>query len=262
MDIGTGKDYQDYVVEGKQIPVHLIDLVDAGYEYNVFLFKRDFLRAFQDISERGMLPVLCGGSGLYVESVVRNYSLLNVPLNEELRADLDKREDVELKDMLRLYGPLHNQSDTSDRKRLIRAIEIAAYQSGKGLEEQGRELKSLVLGVQLERGERRRLITERLHRRLEEGLVEEVEGLIARGIAHEKLEYYGLEYRYLSLYLRKELSYEEMVRGLNTAIHQFAKRQMTYFRGMERRGTKIHWIDGSQSMDQMLDNAMKLLAMP
>ncbi len=261
MNIGTGKDYKDYMVDGKQVPVHLIDLVDAGYEYNVFLFKQDFLRAFQDISERGKLPVLCGGSGLYIESVVRNYKLLNVPLNEELRVDLKTKEDEELKEMLRLFGPLHNQSDTTDRKRLIRAIEIATFQAGKGMEEQGRELQSLVLGIRLERGERRRRITERLHHRLEEeGLVEEVEGLIAQGIDHKKLEYYGLEYRFLSLYLKKELSYDEMLRGLNTAIHQFAKRQMTYFRGMERRGTVIHWIDGSLSMDQMYEEAFELIS--
>lgn len=258
MDIGTGKDLADYVVKGERVPVHLVDIVDAGFEYNVYLFKQDFLRVFQDISGRDMLPVLCGGSGLYVESVIRDYRLLHVPRNEELRADLGKKDFGELKDMLRLYGPLHNQTDTGNRKRLERAIEIAMYQAGRPGEEKGEELRSMVIGIRPERMERRKRITERLQERLKAGMVEEVEDLIRRGIGHEKLEYYGLEYRYISLYLRNELTYEEMVGKLNTAIHQFAKRQMTYFRGMERRGTEIHWMEASLPLEEKLEKALDL----
>ena len=258
MDIGTGKDLADYVVKGERVPVHLVDIVDAGFEYNVYLFKQDFLRVFQDISGRDMLPVLCGGSGLYVESVIRDYRLLHVPRNEELRADLGKKDFGELKDMLRLYGPLHNQTDTGNRKRLERAIEIAMYQAGRPGEEKGEELRSMVIGIRPERMERRKRITERLQERLKAGMVEEVEDLIRRGIGHERLEKYGLEYRYISLYLRNELTYEEMVGKLNTAIHQFAKRQMTYFRGMERRGTEIHWMEASLPLEEKLEKALNL----
>jgi len=263
MDIGTGKDYEDYLVNDYQVPVHLIDILDAGYEYNVYLYKRDFLRVFTDISERGILPVLCGGTGLYLESVLRNYHLLNVPLNASLREELEPKSDEELAGILKLYVPLHNITDTGHRKRLIRSIEIAKYQSAQGTEtSDGRELDSLVLGISFERSLRRERITQRLRKRMEEGMVEEVEELLRKGVAAEKLDYYGLEYRYVSKYILNELSYDEMFSILNTAIHQFAKRQMTYFRGMERRGIKIHWLDGTLSMEEKIKKAMVLLNVP
>jgi len=259
MDLGTGKDYADYRVRGKQVPCHLIDILDAGFEYNVYLFKQDFLRAFHDIRDRGKLPVLCGGSGLYIESVLRNYQLLHVPPNPQLRADLEGNSFEDLKGMLKLYGPLHNQTDTVSRKRLIRAIEIAMHQSTHQEVDQVEEmpLKSVVLGLHLERMERRRRITQRLKVRLESGLVEEVEQLLKEGLSFEKMEYYGLEYRYVSRYIRQELTYEEMFAKLNSAIHQFAKRQMTYFRGMERRGIPIHWIRTDQDPESMQAEAMR-----
>ncbi len=259
MNIGTGKDYKDYLVKEKRIPVHLIDILDAGYEYNVFLFKRDFLRVFTDIAERGIMPVLCGGTGLYIEAVLRNYRLLNVPLNDILRDELKNKSTAELVKILKLHGPLHNTTDTTNRKRLVRAVEIAMYQTHH-LEETGneRELNPLVLGIRFDRNIRRERITQRLHDRMEEGMVEEVEGLLNSGVPADKLDYYGLEYRYVCRYILKELSYDEMFRSLNTAIHQFAKRQMTYFRGLERKGIEIHWLDGTLSMEEKVKQAMAL----
>ena len=260
MDIGSGKDYEDYFVDNRPVPVHLIDILEAGYEYNVYLFKQDFLKVYTDISDRDLLPIMCGGSGLYIESVLRNYKLLNVPINRELRDKLEKMSHAELEDMLRLYGPLHNITDTTQNKRMIRAIEIANFQATH-MEESGqdRELNTLVLGIRYERNIRRQRITQRLKERLEEGMVEEVEALLGQGISPEKLDYYGLEYRYLSKYLLKELSYDEMFSKLNTAIHQFAKRQMTYFRGMEKRGISIHWLNGELTMDEKIERSLKLL---
>jgi len=260
MDVGTGKDYMDYQVEDSQVPVHLIDILDAGSEYNVYLFKQDFHKVFADITERELLPLMCGGSGLYIESVLRNYKMLNVPINEELRENLAKKSYEELEALLRLYGPLHNITDTVNPNRLIRAIEIAVYQSANN-EPSGRdeELKTLVLGIRYERNHRRQRITRRLEARLKEGMVEEVEALLAKGVSAQKLDYYGLEYRYVSKYLLNELSYEDMFNMLNTAIHQFAKRQMTYFRGMERRGIPIFWLKGELGMEEKIEQAMALL---
>jgi tRNA dimethylallyltransferase len=260
MDIGTGKDYEDYLVGKKRVPVHLIDILDAGYEYNVYLFKQDFLKVFTDISERNLFPIMCGGSGLYLESVLRNYKLLNVPVNRELREELKDKNQEELEAMLKLYGPLHNTSDTLSTKRMIRAIEIAVFQATSNENSgQERDLNSLVLGIRFDRELRRQRITQRLNERLKEGLVEEVELLLASGISPEKLDYYGLEYRYVSKYLHNELSRDEMFRKLNTAIHQFAKRQMTYFRGMEKRGISIHWLQGECSMEEKIEQSLVLL---
>ena len=260
MDIGTGKDYGDYLVEGQRIPAHLIDILDAGYEYNVYLFKRDFIAVYTDIRERGKMPVLCGGTGLYIESVLRNYRLLDVPPDAGLRKALENKSHEELVGMLKLYGPLHNITDTVNRKRLVRAIEIARYQAGRPRETaEERELHPLILGIRFDRGIRRERITLRLKERMKEGMVEEVEGLLKSGVTADKLDYYGLEYRYISKYILKELSYEDMIRALNTAIHQFAKRQMTYFRGMERRGIRINWLDGSLSMEEKIEQAMALI---
>lgn len=260
MDIGTGKDYKDYLVEDEHVPTHLIDIIDAGYEYNVYLFKQDFMRVYEELTERGIVPVLCGGSGLYIESVLRDYRLVDVPLNTGLRAELEKRSLEELSGTLKQYGPVHNITDTANRKRLIRAIEIARYQSEHPDDSsEHRSLNSLVLGIRYERSIRRERITMRLRERLEEGMVEEVDELLMSGVTAEKLDYYGLEYRFISKYLLNELTYDEMFSKLNTAIQQFAKRQMTYFRGMERRGTTIHWLEGSLSMEEKITQALALL---
>jgi tRNA dimethylallyltransferase len=260
MDIGTGKDYEDYLVGDRRVPVHLIDILEAGYEYNVYLFKQDFLKVYTDITERDLLPVMCGGTGLYIESVLRDYRLLNVPLNQGLRDDLEKKSYEELEEILRLYGPLHNITDTVNRKRMIRAIEIAKFHAtrpeGSGQE---RDLNPLVLGIRFERNVRRERITCRLKERMEQGMVEEVEVLLSKGVTPEKLDYYGLEYRYVSKYILNELSYDDMFKNLNTAIHQFAKRQMTYFRGMERRGIPIHWLDGELTLEEKTEQAVALL---
>lgn len=258
MDIGTGKDYADYLVEGKTIPVHLIDIMDPGFEYNLYLYKLDFLRVFTDITDRAKLPLLCGGSGLYLEAVLRNYQMLRVPLNRELRESMKSKSLKELEGILKLYGPLHNVTDTVNRKRIIRAIEIAMYQSSLPEEPQVEEvLRPLVFGIRYERNLRRERITERLKKRLDQGMVEEVQGLMALGVTAEKMDYYGLEYRYVSKFILNELSYEEMFLKLNTAIHQFAKRQMTYFRGMERRGIKIHWLEGRWLLGEKLERAVE-----
>ncbi|MGW8316433.1 MAG: tRNA (adenosine(37)-N6)-dimethylallyltransferase MiaA [Bacteroidales bacterium] len=261
MDIGTGKDYGDYLVEDRRIPVHLIDVMEAGYEYNVYLFKQDFLRVFTDVAERARVPVLCGGSGLYIESVLRNYKLLQVPVNEQLRADLEKKSYGELKGILKLYGPLHNVTDTVNRKRLIRAIEIAMFQAtADESADESAELNPLVLGIRFDRMTRRKRITERLHMRLKNGMVEEVERLMKEGVSADRMEYYGLEYRYISQYLLSKCTYDDRVEKLNHAIHQFAKRQMTYFRGMERRGVAIHWLEGSLGMEEKLERALALFS--
>ena len=257
MDIGTGKDYEDYRVDGDQVPYHLVDNAEAGEEYNVYRYKKDFLEVFRNITDRGKVPLLCGGTGLYIESVLRNYRLVHVPISAELREDLETKSYEELEGMLKLYGPLHNVTDTVNRKRLIRAIEIAMFQ-GAVPDSEGEPvtLRPLVLGISYERMNRRKRITERLKTRLSEGMVEEVEGLIREGISQEKLEYYGLEYRYISQYLFQKITYDEMVETLNTAIHRFAKRQMTYFRGMERRGVEILWLQGESSLKEKLDKAL------
>ena len=260
MDIGTGKDYADYMVENVRIPVHLIDLMEAGYEYNVYLFKHDFLGAYTDISDRNLIPILCGGTGLYIESVLRNYKMIDVPVNDPLRADLELKSFEELNGILRLYGPLHNVTDTGNRKRIIRAIEIGMFQATQPEEdEKERELNPIILGIRFERTMRRKRITDRLRERLENGMVEEVERLMAEGVSAEKMEYYGLEYKWVSKYILKELTYEDMFNKLNTAIHQFAKRQMTYFRGMERRGLTIHWIEGQLPMEDKVALAIKII---
>jgi tRNA dimethylallyltransferase len=260
MDIGTGKDYQDYLVGNHKVPVHLIDILDAGEEYNVYRFQRDFLRLFTEISGRGVLPVLCGGTGLYIESVLRNFHLLDVPPDASLREELEKKSYDELVGILKLHGPLHNVTDTVNRKRLIRAIEIAMHQSVQPDEKADKPvLHPLVLGIRFDRTIRRQRITERLRSRMMEGLIEEVEGLLRNGVSADQLDYYGLEYRYVSKYVLKELSYEDMFNQLNTAIHQFAKRQMTYFRGMERRGIDIHWLEGEGSMEEQMEEALALI---
>lgn len=251
MDIGTGKDLGEYSWKGRKVPCHLIDIVEAGAKYNVFEYQNDFLKVWEDCRQRGVFPVLCGGSGLYVEAVLKGYKLLAVPVDEELRASLAGLALPELAQRLAGYKKLHNTTDVDTVKRAIRAIEIEEYYLTHPYEEKDfPELRPLIVGVDVNREVRRERITARLHARLQEGMVEEVKRLLDSGIKPEDLIYYGLEYKYLTLYLTGELGYEEMVEKLNVAIHQFAKRQMTWFRKMERDGFDIHWLDASLDLDE------------
>lgn len=260
MDLGTGKDLIDYVIDGKQIPHHLIDIVEPGYKYNVFEYQRDFLKAYEDIKQRGKLPVLCGGTGMYLESVLKGYKLIPVPEDKELRDSLAGKSLEELTDTLRSYKTLHNSTDIDTVKRAIRAIEIEEYYLKNEIAHRPfPSLNSLIVGVSIERELRREKITRRLRQRLDEGMVEEVKSLLEQGLTPDDLIYYGLEYKYLTLYIIGELSYEEMFAQLEIAIHQFAKRQMTWFRGMERRGFTIHWIDATLPMEEKTKRIIELI---
>ena len=253
MDLGTGKDLIDYTVNGKQIPYHLIDIADPGYKYNVFEYQRDFLTAYETIKQKGKLPVLCGGTGLYLESVLKGYKLLPVPENPELRARLADKSLEELTGILQQYKTLHNTTDVDTAKRAIRAIEIEEYYAHTPVDERTfPQLNSLIIGVDIDRELRREKISRRLRQRLDEGMVDEVRRLIEQGIQPDDLIYYGLEYKYLTLYVIGKLTYEEMYQELEIAIHQFAKRQMTWFRGMERRGFTIHWMDAGLPMEEKI----------
>ena len=310
MDLGTGKDLEDYEVNGHHIPYHLIDIAEPGTKYNVYQYQQDFIKAYEDIRSRGKLPIVCGGSGLYIESILRGYQMADVPENKELRQRLEGKSLEELTEILKTYKTLHNTTDTDTTKRAIRAIEIAEYQAhldnGKvngqrsmvngqrstlnaqrstvnghfseqraqsdaciGYAESRRncceakwstlnDLNSLVIGVKIDRELRREKITRRLKQRLEEGMVDEVRRLLEEGIPAEDLIYYGLEYKFLTEYLTGQLSYDEMFERIEIAIHQFAKRQMTWFRGMERRGFTIHWIDATLSMEDKIQKIIQL----
>lgn len=250
MDIGTGKDLFEYGEGDLRVSYHLIDIVDAGEKYNLFEFQRDFLKAYDDVTDRGVLPIMCGGSGLYVESVLKGYRLVPVPENTELRLRLESKTLAELTELLASYKVLHNTTDVDTKKRAIRAIEIEEYYTHMSADERYfPKLNSLIIGVNVERDVRRELISNRLMARIDGGLIDEVKTLLNKGLLPEQLIYYGLEYKYVTLYLTGVMNYDEMVKNLETAIHQFAKRQMTWFRGMERRGLKIKWIDSSLSMD-------------
>ncbi len=245
MNIGTGKDLSEYVINGTSVPYHLIDIVDFDHEFNVFEYQRRFFECFLEISGRGILPIMVGGTGLYIESALRRYRMLEVPENGPLREKLEK-DDMEtlVRRLLQLNPSVHNTTDLKDRKRLIRAIEIAEHSRNHDSGEISiPPIEPLVIGVRWEREILRRRITERLMKRLEEGMIEEVEGLLSSGISWEKLDFFGLEYRYVGLYLQGKLSYDEMFQKLNTRIHQFAKKQGTWFRRMEKHGIEIHWID-------------------
>lgn len=260
MDIGTGKDIAEYTRDGVTVPTHLLDIVDAGEKYNLFEFQRDFLTSYEDIRSRGAFPVMCGGSGLYVESVLRGYRLLPVPENPELRARLEEKSLEELTAILAGYKSLHNNTDTDSKKRAIRAIEIEEYYLACPVEERSfPQVNALVVGVSVDREVRRERISRRLRERLKEGMVDEVRSLLDSGITPDQLIYYGLEYKYLTLYLTGAMKYDEMVHGLEIAIHQFAKRQMTWFRGMEKRGVDIKWIDASQERAQMVEQIKGML---
>ncbi len=251
MNLGTGKDYEDYIVDGQQIPYHLVDIADPGEEYNLFRYQQDFLKAFNDISSRNKTPLICGGTGLYLEAVLTGYKLAEAPKDETLRTFLASKTQEELNDFLASLRPLHNTTDTLARERTIRAIEVATYVNEN---EQNPasfpEIHPVVFGVRYERKALRERITQRLTERLENGMIAEVAELIQQGITHEKLAYYGLEYRYISEHLAGKISFDEMFKLLNTAIHQFAKRQMTWFRRMERKGLNIQWLQGEMSMEE------------
>ena len=244
MTIGTGKDLADYVVDGRPVPYHLIDIAAAGEKYNVYRYQTDFFEAMRTVERHGRLPIMCGGTGLYIEAVLRGYRFIEVPPDTELRAALAGKTLAELADILASYRPLHNTSDTDTPRRAIRNIEIARYYAQHP--EAGQPLppvRPLVVGTLVDRETRRSRITRRLHARLREGLVDEVAGLMRAGVSSDDLIYYGLEYKFVTNYLLGLLTLEEMTEQLNIAIHQFAKRQMTWFRGMEARGIHVHWLD-------------------
>ena len=264
MDIGTGKDLADYMVDGHVVPYHLIDICEPGTKYNLFRYQQDFLNCYEDIRSRGALPILCGGTGLYIEAVLKGYSLSPVPQNPELRAKLEEKSLEELTHLLadlkeKNHSVMHNKTDVDSCQRAIRAIEIETYNLTKSTEERlCPSIDSLIIGVNIDREERRRKITKRLKERLKAGMIDEVDGLLKRGIPADDLIYYGLEYKFVTEYLIGKLSYDEMFRQLEIAIYQFAKRQMTWFRGMERRGFTIHWIDAIQSMNDKVEEILSL----
>lgn len=259
MDLGTGKDISEYTYDGTLIPYHLIDICEPGYKYNLYQYKRDFTTALNDIKTRAKLPVICGGTGLYVETVLKGYAMPEVPENRELRDSLADKTLDELTTILTQYKTLHNTTDVDSCKRAIRAIEIAEYYKTLPQPElEDKPLDTLLVAIDIDRETRRANITKRLHERLDQGMVAEVEALLNEGIAPDDLIYYGLEYKYLTEYVIGKTTYDEMVSGLEIAIHQFAKRQMTWFRGMERRGFKINWIDYNLSTSDKVSKILEL----
>lgn len=260
MDIGTGKDLADYFVNGHQIKHHLIDIREAGEKYTLFNYHHDFHRAYNDILSRQKTPILCGGTGLYIESVLKGYHLPDVPINKKLRTSLENKSLEELTSILSSYKKLHNMTDTDTKTRAIRAIEIADYQLKHPVSEiDYPPIESVIIGLSVDREIRREKITSRLKSRLNEGMIEEVEKLLNNGVAPEDLMYYGLEYKFVTMYVLGELSLEEMFSQLETAIHRFAKRQMTWFRGMERRGFSIYWIDTTLPIAEKLEKAYSFM---
>jgi tRNA dimethylallyltransferase len=260
MNLGTGKDYSDYLVEGRQIPYHLVDIADPGYKYSVFEYQQDFKKVLGDLRTRNIFPVVCGGSGMYIDSVVSGYQMIEVPPDPEFRASLEGKPLAELTVILSSFKKLHNKTDIDTKKRAIRAIEIERFiGTGKQKLDDFPVIRPLITGVLFSREKRRERISERLKRRLEEGMVDEVRQLLMQGVDPETLIYYGLEYKYITLYITGRISYDEMFNSLETAIHQFAKRQMTWFRGMERKGIQIHWIDGELPINSKVERVMELL---
>ncbi len=263
MNLGTGKDYSDYTINGKTIPSHLLDIVDPGYKYNVFEYQRDFIKIYNDLKARKRFPVVCGGSGMYIDSIVSGYKMFEVPPDPRLRSSLEKKSIKELTDILSTYRELHNTTDIDTKKRAIRAIEIELYNKNRPEKKTPfPEVRPLVVGLMYDRLKRRERITIRLNQRLEDGMVDEVKELLDRGLKPADLIYYGLEYKYITLYLTGRLTYDEMLAQLEIAIHQFAKRQMTWFRGMERRGIKIHWVDGGMPAEEKVRFVLELLGNP
>ncbi|MDR0682552.1 MAG: tRNA (adenosine(37)-N6)-dimethylallyltransferase MiaA [Dysgonamonadaceae bacterium] len=263
MTIGTGKDLDDYIVEGKQIPYHLIDICNPGEKYNVFEFQHDFHKAYTEIKEKGKLPILCGGTGLYIEAVLKGYKLLDVPENSNLRERLKDKNLCELEEMLKSYKKLHNKTETDSVQRAIRAIEIEEYYLNQEPEKADfNPIDSLIIGMDIDRELRREKISKRLKNRLENGMIDEVRNLLDSGLSPEDLIYYGLEYKYLTLFITGKITYREMYTLLEIAIHQFAKRQMTWFRGMERRGFKIHWLKTELPLKEKLSKLTEFTDFP
>lgn len=262
MDIGTGKDLNEYTIGNKQIKHHLIDIREPGDKYTLFDFQNDFHQAYQDVLSRNKTPVLCGGTGLYIESILKGYELKKVPKNEGLRASLQHKSLDELTAILAEYKDLHNTTDTDTKQRALRAIEIAAFQQEQNPSANNFEpIESLIIGVSIDRDNRRNKISSRLKARIDEGMIDEVRKILSLGIAPEDLIYYGLEYKFVTLHAIGQITFKEMFEQLEIAIHQFAKRQMTWFRGMERRGLKINWIDALLPMNEKVDKAMEFISL-
>ena len=260
MNLGTGKDYDDYHVDDKDIPCHLIDIADPGYKYSVFEYQRDFKKVYSDLKKRKIFPVVCGGSGMYADSIITGYKMFEVPPDSGLRIELEKKSMEELREILATFKSLHNTTDLDTKKRVIRAIEIEHSSRNMGSHySEFPKIKSLLTGILFDRDTRRKRISERLKQRFDSGMIDEVKNLIDRGINIETLIYYGLEYKFITLYLTGKISYQEMIRDLEIAIHQFAKRQMTWFRGMEKKGIKINWIDGKIPLEEKVEKVMELL---
>jgi tRNA dimethylallyltransferase len=260
MNIGTGKDYDDYLIEGRRVPCHLIDIADPGYKYNVFEYQRDFVRVYTSLRGRNVFPVVCGGSGMYTDSIISGYKMVEVPPDSGFRSNLEKKSMEELIEILSTYKELHNTTDIDTKKRVIRAIEIEHFNKNKIKNiSKFPKIRSLVVGVLPDRESRRMNISKRLRERLDAGMIDEVKHLIEQGVSAEILIYYGLEYKYITLYLTGKMTYDDMVKDLEIAIHQFAKRQMTWFRGMERRGVKINWLDWKLTKEEKIGRVMELL---
>jgi tRNA dimethylallyltransferase len=261
MDIGTGKDLHEYSIDNTVVKYHLIDIVPAGYAYNLYEFMHDFVAAYHNIISRNQLPLVCGGTGMYLESIIKKYNLHKVPEDIEFRKACERRTYDDLVAELQSYKELHNTTDVDSKKRLIRALEIAQYEHkhGDNMTSFNLNFTPVVIGIHISRELRRERIATRLHNRLHEGLIEEVEQLLKQGVSHETLQYYGLEYKYASLYVQNQLAKSEFEQSLLTAIFQFAKRQMTWFRGMERRGVFIHWIDGEEPLEAQTKKVVEIL---
>jgi tRNA dimethylallyltransferase len=259
LNLGTGKDYADYIVAGKQVPCHLIDIAEPGTQYNVYEYQKDFVPVFEAIRKQGKVPILCGGSGLYIEAVIQGYKLIHVPVNQPLRDRMEPKSLEELITILASYKNIHNNSNIENKKRALRAIEIGEYYAHHPeIDFSYPEINPVLIGVRFDRATERLRITERLEQRLKAGMIDEVKTLLDNGITPEQLIYYGLEYKFLTRYLTGNITYNEMFSGLNTAIHQFAKRQMTWFRRMELQGMKIHWLDGHMPMEEKIERILEL----
>jgi len=258
MDIGTGKDISEYFVDNQQINYHLIDIAEAGYKYNLYEYQRDFLLALAKIEQNGKFPILCGGTGLYIEAALKGYRMIDVPINENLRKGLENKSLEELREILSKYKKLHNTTDTETVKRAIRAIEIADYYAinPPKNDKPYPKIEPLIIGLEIDREKRREKITNRLKVRLEEGMIDEVQQLLNSGLSPDDLIYYGLEYKFITNYLIGNLTFDEMFAQLEIAIHQFAKRQMTWFRGMEKRGFTIHWLNALLPMEEKIEKIL------
>ena len=265
MTIGTGKDLEDYMIKDRQIPYHLIDICEPGTKYNLFRYQEDFIKVYADMMQRRKQAILCGGTGLYIESVLKGYHLSPVPQNQELRDALADKSLEELTEMLKCLkqqsgSTMHNKTDVDSCQRAIRAIEIETYNLEHPTEDRTfPAIESIIIGVAIDRDARRAKISGRLQKRLDSGMIDEVKGLLDSGIPAADLIYYGLEYKYITEYIIGKIGFEEMFRRLEIAIHQFAKRQMTWFRGMERRGFTIHWVDALLPMEEKVGMIKELI---